>query len=104
MMIAAVVVALANKAQAEEAPPLKAGDLVILECLSENAETDGNRDLDGRTKDGTVGLAAKTGGRFTGTMWKVHDLGKGDIQLECLGTAKGPRWLDGVTEAMPRFN
>jgi hypothetical protein len=53
--------------------------------------------LDGRTGDGTVGLAAKTGGRFTGTKWRLHDCGKGEIQLECLGAAKGPRWLDGVT-------
>ena len=36
------VVALANRAQAE-APPLKAGDLVILECLGDHAEKDGNR-------------------------------------------------------------
>jgi hypothetical protein len=60
------VVALANRAHAE-APPFKAGDLVILECLGDNAEKDGTRYLDGRTGDGTVGLAAKTGGRFTGT-------------------------------------
>jgi hypothetical protein len=43
------------------------------------------------------GLAPKTGGRFTGTRWKLHDRGEGRIQLECLGTAEGPRWLDGVT-------
>jgi hypothetical protein len=53
--------------------------------------------LDGRTRDGTVGLAPKTGGGFTGTEWKVHDCGKGKIQLECLGDVEGPRWLNGVT-------
>jgi hypothetical protein len=53
--------------------------------------------LDGRTGDGTVGLAPKTGGRFTGTRWKLHDRGEGKIQLECLGEVEGPRWLDGVT-------
>ena len=90
------VVALANRAQAEP-PPLKVGDLVILECLGNNAEKDGNRYLDGRTGDGTVGLAPKTGGRFTGTMWKLHDRGEGKIQLECLGDREGPRWLDGGT-------
>jgi hypothetical protein len=90
------VVALANRAQAQSPPP-KAGDLVILECLGDNAETGGNRYLDGRTGDGTVGLAAKTGGRFTGTLWKLHHLGEGTIQLECLGDVDGPRWLDGVT-------
>ena len=40
------VVALANRALAET-PPFKAGDLVILECLGDNAEKDGNRYLDG---------------------------------------------------------
>jgi hypothetical protein len=90
------VVALANRAQAE-APPLKAGDLVILECLGDNAEKDGNRYLDGRTRDGTVGLAAKTGRRFTGTKWKVVRLDKGAFGFECQGTVEGDRWLDGRT-------
>ena len=90
------VVALANRAQAQ-APPLKAGDLVILECLGENAETDGNRYLDGRTRDGTVGLAAKTGGRFTGTKWKVVKLDRGAFGFECQGNVEGNRWLDGRT-------
>ena len=90
------VVALANRAQAEP-PPFKAGDLVILECLGDNAETDGNRYLGGRTGDGTVGLAPKAGRGLTGTRWKLHDRGEGKIQLECLGAAAGPRWLDGVT-------
>jgi hypothetical protein len=40
------VVALANRAQAET-PPFKAGDLLILECLGDNAEKDRNRYLDG---------------------------------------------------------
>jgi hypothetical protein len=88
------VVLLANVARSQAEPPLKPGDQVILECLSGKV---GNRFLDGRTGDGTVGLAAKTGRRFTGTKWKLHDCGKGKIQLECLGAAKGPRWLDGVT-------
>ena len=95
-MLLTAVVALADRAQAQ-APPLKAGDLVILECLGDHATIDGNRYLDGRTADGTVGLAPKTGRRFTGTMWKVHDRGEGKIQLECLGEVEGPRWLNGVT-------
>jgi hypothetical protein len=65
--------ALVNTAQAQT-PPLKAGGLVILECLGDNAEKDGNRYLDGRTGDGTVDLASKTGGGFTGTKWKVVKL------------------------------
>jgi hypothetical protein len=90
------VVALANRAQAE-VPKFRAGDLVILECLGVNAETDGNRYLDGRTRDGTVGLAPKTGGRFTGTRWKLVKLDKGAFGLECQGDDKGNRWLDGRT-------
>ena len=90
------VVALVNSAQAE-APPFRVGDLVILECLGDDAEKDGNRFLDGRTWEGTVGLAPKTRGRFTGTRWKLHRCGKRKIQLECLGAARGPRWLNGVT-------
>src|SRR5262245_17001858 len=84
------VVALANRAQAQT-PPLRAGDLVILECLGENAETDGNRYLDGRTREGTVGLAAKTGRGFTGTRWKVVKVDKGAFGFECQGNVKGNR-------------
>jgi hypothetical protein len=87
---------LANRAQAE-APPFKAGDLVILECLGDKAEKDGNRYLDGRTRDGTVGLAAETGRGFTGTKWKVVELDKGAFGFECQGNVKGNRWLDGRT-------
>jgi hypothetical protein len=90
------VVALANTAQAET-PPFKAGELVILECLGANAEEDGTRYLDGRTGDGTVSLAAKTGGGFTGTRWKVVKLDKGAFGFECQGDFEGARWLDGRT-------
>jgi hypothetical protein len=90
------VVALAGGAQAQT-PPLRAGDLVILECLGDNAEVDGNRYLDGRTGDGTVGLAAKTGRGFTGTRWKVVKLDKGAFGFECQGNVEGNRWLDGRT-------
>jgi hypothetical protein len=95
-VLIAAVVALASRAQAE-APRLKAGDLVILECLANDAEKEGNRYLDGRTRDGTVGLAAKTGRRFTGTRWKVVKLAEGAFGLECQGNVKGNRWLDGRT-------
>ncbi len=65
------------------------------ECQGDDA---GNRWLDGRKGgDGSVGLAPKTGGIYTGTKWKVHDRGDGMIQLECLGDGEGPPWLDGVT-------
>jgi hypothetical protein len=90
------VVALASRAQAEP-PPLRAGDLVILECLGDHATIDGNRYLDGRTADGTVGLAPKTGRRFTGTRWKVVKLDQGAFGFECQGNVEGDRWLDGRT-------
>jgi hypothetical protein len=95
VLITAVLV-LANRAHAEP-PPFKAGDLVILECLGDNAEEDGNRYLDGRRRDGTVGLAAKTGRGFTGTKWKVVRLDKGAFGFECQGNVEGDRWLDGRT-------
>jgi hypothetical protein len=88
------VVLLANVAGSQAEPPLKPGDLVILECLSEK---EGNRYLDGRTGDGTVGLASKTGGEFTGTRWKVIKLEKGELGFECQGDVDGNRWLDGRT-------
>jgi hypothetical protein len=88
------VVLLANVARSQAEPLLKPGDLVILECLSQK---EGNRYLDGRTKDGTVGLAPKTGRGFTGTKWKVVKLDKGELGFECQGNIKGDRWLDGRT-------
>jgi hypothetical protein len=90
----ASVVLLANGARSQAEPPLKAGDVVILACLSHK---EGNRYLDGRTGDGTVGLAPKTGGDFTGTKWKVVKLEKGELGLECQGDIDGNRWLDGRT-------
>ncbi|WDD30186.1 protelomerase family protein (plasmid) [Nostoc sp. UHCC 0926] len=38
-----------------------------------------------------------TEGGFTGTRWKVHDVGNGIITLECLGHIPSPKWLDGMT-------
>jgi hypothetical protein len=90
------VVALANRAQAQT-PPLRAGDLVILVCLGNNAEIDGNRYLDGRTREGAVGLAPRTRRGFTGTRWKVVKLGRGAFGFECQGSVQGNRWLDGRT-------
>ena len=56
--------------------------------------------LDGRTGDGTVGLADSTKGIFTGTQWKVHVVNRDDriIRLETLGDhLTGLKWLDGRT-------
>jgi hypothetical protein len=53
--------------------------------------------LDGRTGDGTVGLAPNTDGGFTGTKWRFQDFGGYIVTLECLGNIDGPRFLDGRT-------
>ena len=72
---------------------LKAGNNVSLRCL-------GNipgplRYLDGRTANGTVGLAPNLTPKFTGTKWRVVRAGEGVVALKCLGEIEDPRWLDG---------
>jgi hypothetical protein len=67
---------------------------ISLRCLGDRP---GPRYLDGRTHDGTVGLAPKTGTAFTGTQWKVYRSSQGGLWLECRGHIDGPRWLDGRT-------
>jgi hypothetical protein len=53
--------------------------------------------LDGRTQDGSVGLAPNASKTFSGTRWLAHDLGGGEVALECLGTFKNANFvfLDG---------
>jgi hypothetical protein len=68
--------------------------IVVLKCLG---HLDGNRWLDGRTLDGTVGLAPTTQGGYTGTKWQVVNVGRGVVALKCLGHLDGNRWLDGRT-------
>jgi len=70
------------------------GENVILTCLG---QAPGPKELDGRTGDGTVGLAPHTGPPFSGTSWSrtIH----GDVwTLKCLGDIEGPRFLDGRTQ------
>ena len=43
-------------------------NIVVRKCLS---DVEGPRWLDGRTADGTVGVAATTEPPFTGTKWEV---------------------------------
>ena len=73
---------------------LKAGHVVSLRCLG---DIPGARYLDGRTANGTVGLASNLGPKFTGTKWLVVRAGQGVVALKCLGDIEGPRWLDGRT-------
>jgi hypothetical protein len=77
------------------------GDVVILRC---EGHLEGNRFLDGRTLDGTVGLAPNTAvPPFTGTLWWTRSDTHGNFFLQCLGhvgqelAAKRFRFLDGRT-------
>jgi hypothetical protein len=73
---------------------LSAGHTVSLRCLG---NIPGPRYLDGRTANGTVGLAPNLRPKFTGTKWRVVRAGDGAVALQCLGDLEGPRWLDGRT-------
>jgi len=77
-----------------EAQVLGAGNHVALKCLG---NIFGSRYLDGRTADGTVGLAPNLSPEFTGARWRVVRVGDGVVELKCLGNIEGPRWLDGRT-------
>ena len=73
---------------------LTAGHDVSLKCLG---NVSGPTFLDGRTRDGTIGLAPDLGPKFSGTKWHVF-VGGGNILLKCLGAVEGARWLDGRTK------
>ena len=73
---------------------LTAGHDVSLKCLG---NVNVPRFLDGRTRDGTVGLAPDLTPQFSGTKWHVF-VGGGNILLKCLGAVEGARWLDGRTK------
>src|SRR5687768_9819156 len=71
-----------------------ATQVVVLASLG---HVQGPRNLDGRTGDGSVGLAPHTGAPFSGTRWRRRT--QGDVwTLECLGDVPGPRFLDGRTD------
>ena len=76
---------------------LKPGNSVSLRCLGKIRGPNYPNYLDGRTRDGSVGLAPKLTPKFSGTKWKVFTAGSGTISLQCLGVVDGPRWLDGRT-------
>jgi hypothetical protein len=71
-----------------------AGAKYALKCLGND---DGPRLLDGRTHDGSVGLAPNLDKALTGTLWDPIDQGDGNFVLKCLGKDDGPRFLDGRT-------
>jgi len=75
---------------------LTPGHEVALKCLG---NVPGNRFLDGRTQNATVGLAPSLTKRFSGTKWRVFNAGpNGRISLQCRGNVQGNRWLDGRTQ------
>jgi hypothetical protein len=82
---------LAGNARAQALQP---GWVVAIRCLG---NIEGPRWLDGRTANGTVGLAPGTHSPYTGARWQVVDAGGGAVALCCLGNIEGPRWLDGRT-------
>jgi hypothetical protein len=78
---------------------LKQGDQIHLESLGDKP---GPRWLDGRTQDGTVGLAPNTEPPYTGTLWTVSVVSdyRNYYAFYCEGTGPGDaRWLDGRTDA-----
>ena len=77
-----------------DAQVLSVGNHVSLRCLG---NIPGPRYLDGRTADGTVGLAPNLSAKYSGTRWRVVRAGDGVVELKCLGDIEGPRWLDGRT-------
>ena len=79
-------------------------DIITLKCLGDKP---GPRYLDGRTQNGTVGLAPNMNPPYSGTKWRVEYLNPSadpnleyynDILLHCEGKEPGPRWLDGRTQ------
>src|SRR5262245_41541839 len=78
-----------------DAQALKPGNRVSLRCLGTGAGR--ARYLDGRTENGSVGLAPELTPKFSGTKWRVRGVRAGVVALECQGRVDGPRWLDGRT-------
>jgi hypothetical protein len=70
------------------------GDTVSLISLG---AIPGARYLDGRTADGTVGLAPNAEVPFTDARWQVSDGGGGSFTLKSLSKINGPCFLNGKT-------
>ncbi len=72
--------------------------VVKLKCLG---DVDGPRFLDGRTGDGSVGLAltadTNPGGDLSGTRWGLSTVSAEAATVECFGSSPGPKFLDGRT-------
>jgi hypothetical protein len=66
----------------------------LLQCLG---HAKGFPFLDGRTRDGTVGLIRRPSPELSGARWKIISTGDGTVALQCRGAVHGPCWLDGRT-------
>jgi hypothetical protein len=76
------------------AQPHRFANGVALKCLGDRQ---GPRYLDGRTNDGTVGLAPALSKRYSGTKWSMVRASENIVTFKCMGLIEGPRWLDGRT-------
>jgi hypothetical protein len=84
--------------------PFRSGDHITLEWSTDTVpfqSTPPRYFLDGRTQNGSVGLAPNTDPPYTGTRWEVVQRNPGTWPpswwLKCLGDIPGPQWLDGRT-------
>jgi hypothetical protein len=77
---------------------LRTGQYIALENKGANPNPD-FLFLDGRTADGTVGLAPNTDAPYSGTKWQVTEVTEGIITLENKGANPNPDFLflDGRT-------
>ena len=66
-------------------------------CLGASIPRDGAAYLDGRTGDGSVGLASNTNPPYTGTHWQLNQDSDGFFTIVCQGNVPGNRYLDGRT-------
>jgi hypothetical protein len=69
---------------------LAPGVSVSLKCLGNVPGPGFQGFLDGRTGDGSVGLAPSLNPPFTGTLWDVIDDGASNLILKCMGNVPGP--------------
>ena len=69
--------------------------VIAFQCLGAVASQ--NRWLDGRTQNGSVGLAPDVDDTHTGTQWQPCRIENNLYIFRCLGDAEGPRLLDGRT-------
>jgi hypothetical protein len=82
-------------------PPIGAVWLVTLQCQGSGGGPFAGGFLDGRTGDGSVGLAHTTDPPFTGTQWAAIGVATNTVVLACLGDKPGPHLSGELQE--PRF-